>query len=56
MKKIIGLLLLVAACSPVKKENQEQVEDTVIAEVTAIVLPSLTDAEKAGSCYSMGER
>jgi hypothetical protein len=47
MKKLIGLLLLVAACSPVKKENQEQVEDTVIAEVATIVLPSLTDAEKA---------
>jgi hypothetical protein len=48
MKKLIGLLFLVAACSPAKKENQEQVEDTVIAEVASVPeLPSLTDAEEA---------
>jgi hypothetical protein len=47
MKKIVGLLLLVAACSPAKKENQEQVQDSVAEVAATPILPSLTDSEKA---------
>ncbi len=48
MKKLITLLFLAAACSPAKKENQEQVEIPEVAEVAVAssALPTLTDAEK----------
>jgi hypothetical protein len=46
MKKMIGLLFLVAACSPAKKENQVQ-DSVVVQPPTSPSLPSLTDAEKA---------
>jgi hypothetical protein len=48
MKKLIGLLFLAVACSPAKKENTEQVSDSVIVQVpTSTQLAMLTDEEKA---------
>jgi Domain of Unknown Function (DUF1080) len=48
MKKIIPLLFLVAACSPTKKENQEQVQDSSASKVQVpAALPTLTDAQKS---------
>ncbi len=47
MRKLICLLLLAAACSPAKKENQEtQSAPALVAEGTGASLPSLTDAQK----------
>ena len=40
------LLLVAAACSSAKKENQEQAPEVAV-EKTETVLPSLTDAQKA---------
>ncbi|MBS1508094.1 MAG: DUF1080 domain-containing protein [Bacteroidetes bacterium] len=45
MKKIFCLLFVVAACSPAKKENQEEQAVTPVAEESA-ALPELTDAQK----------
>jgi hypothetical protein len=48
MKKAIALLFFAAACSPAKKENQEQALETPSASIDAAAsLPALSDAEKA---------
>ncbi|HLZ16153.1 MAG TPA: DUF1080 domain-containing protein [Cyclobacteriaceae bacterium] len=45
MKKLLCLLLLAAACSPAKKENQEN--EVASASVTDATAAALTDAQKA---------
>ncbi len=48
MKKLLCLLFLVAACSPAKKENSEQAQETsTVASDATAALPELTDAQKA---------
>jgi len=45
MKKILCLLFVLAACSPAKKENQEEQATPIVEDSAA--LPELTDAQKA---------